>query len=91
MRGWWSSHRGYTKWSRLKLDLRDARRRRINALRSNSTWHYVFLSEELFYSWRDRGGSMADLLAIRARYETLFLICTFGAVGSAEDGLSGPG
>lgn len=52
---------------------------RINALpaeyRSNSTWHYVLLTEELFYSWRDRGGSVADLLAyakLRPKTDRLF-------------------
>ena len=40
---------------------------RINALpaesRSGAEWHYVLLGEETFYNWRDKGGSIADLLA----------------------------
>ena len=40
---------------------------RINALapeqRSNADWHYVLLGEETFYNWRDKGGSVAELLA----------------------------
>ena len=40
---------------------------RINALaaehRSEVEWHYVLLGEDNFYGWRDKGGSMADLLA----------------------------
>jgi type III restriction enzyme len=40
---------------------------RINALapehRSGLEWHYVLLGEESFYGWRDKGGSIADLLA----------------------------
>jgi len=40
---------------------------RINALapeqRSNAEWHYVLLGEDAFYGWRDKGGSIADLLA----------------------------
>lgn len=40
---------------------------RINAItpeqRSNAEWHYVLLGEEAFYGWRDKGGSVADLLA----------------------------
>lgn len=40
---------------------------RINALasehRSEAEWHYVLLGEETFYNWRDKGGSIADLLA----------------------------
>ncbi|MHC2253161.1 type III restriction enzyme [Bradyrhizobium embrapense] len=40
---------------------------RINALpadqRSGKTWHYVLLGEETFYGWRDKGGSVGDLLA----------------------------
>ena len=40
---------------------------RINGLppeqRSGKTWHYVLLGEESFYGWRDKGGSIADLLA----------------------------
>ena len=40
---------------------------RINALaaeeRSDAEWHYVLLGEDTFYGWRDKGGSMADLLA----------------------------
>lgn len=40
---------------------------RINALaseeRSDAEWHYVLLGEDTFYGWRDKGGSMSDLLA----------------------------
>jgi type III restriction enzyme len=40
---------------------------RINGLaaehRSDATWHYVLLGESTFYSWRDKGGSIAELLA----------------------------
>lgn len=40
---------------------------RINALapehRSDAEWHYVLLGEDAFYGWRDKGGSVADLLA----------------------------
>jgi len=40
---------------------------RINSLdpehRNDAEWHYVLLGEETFYSWRDKGGSIADLLA----------------------------
>jgi type III restriction enzyme len=40
---------------------------RINGLapehRSGVEWHYVLLGEETFYGWRDKGGSIADLLA----------------------------
>jgi type III restriction enzyme len=40
---------------------------RINGLppeqRSGKTWHYVLLGEDTFYGWRDKGGSVADLLA----------------------------
>lgn len=40
---------------------------RINALppeqRSDSEWHYVLLGEDTFYGWRNKGGSIADLLA----------------------------
>jgi type III restriction enzyme len=40
---------------------------RINGLpadkRSGKTWHYVLLGEDTFYNWRDKGGSIADLLA----------------------------
>ncbi|WP_395773278.1 DEAD/DEAH box helicase [Agrobacterium pusense] len=40
---------------------------RINALppeqRSDSDWHYVLLGEDTFYGWRDKGGSIGDLLA----------------------------
>ena len=40
---------------------------RINAIapeqRSNAEWHYVLLGEDAFYGWRDKGGSVADLLA----------------------------
>ncbi len=40
---------------------------RINGLpaeqRSGCDWHYVLLGEETFYSWRDKGGSVGDLLA----------------------------
>lgn len=39
---------------------------RINGLapeqRSGAEWHYVLLGETVFYSWRDKGGSVADLL-----------------------------
>ncbi|MEY9435965.1 DEAD/DEAH box helicase [Bradyrhizobium elkanii] len=39
---------------------------RINALapehRSEAEWHYVLLGEETFYGWRDKGGSVADLM-----------------------------
>lgn len=40
---------------------------RINSLpadeRSDAEWHYVLLGENTFYGWRDKGGSVADLLA----------------------------
>lgn len=40
---------------------------RINALsvehRGGKTWHYVLLGEDTFYNWRDKGGSVSDLLA----------------------------
>lgn len=40
---------------------------RINALppehRGEAEWHYVLLGEDTFYGWRDKGGSVADLLA----------------------------
>jgi hypothetical protein len=40
---------------------------RINGLpaaqRSGSEWHYVLLGESTFYGWRDKSGSVADLLA----------------------------
>lgn len=40
---------------------------RINGLsadeRSDAEWHYVLLGEDTFYGWRDKGGSVADLLA----------------------------
>ena len=40
---------------------------RINALptehRGDAEWHYVLLGEDTFYGWRDKGGSVADLLA----------------------------
>jgi type III restriction enzyme len=40
---------------------------RINALapehRSGADWHYVLLGEQTFYGWRDKGGSVADLMA----------------------------
>lgn len=40
---------------------------RINAIapeqRSDAEWHYVLLGEDSFYGWRDKGGSVADLLA----------------------------
>lgn len=40
---------------------------RINSLaaehRHGADWHYVLLGEETFYGWRDKGGSIADLLA----------------------------
>ncbi len=40
---------------------------RINALppekRSGTTWHYVLLGQDAFYGWRDKGGSIAELLA----------------------------
>jgi len=39
---------------------------RINELepehRSGAEWHYVLLGEDGFYNWRDKGGSIADLL-----------------------------
>lgn len=40
---------------------------RINALptdkRSGLSWHYVLLGEDTFYRWRDKGGSIAELLS----------------------------
>ena len=40
---------------------------RINGLavghRNGSEWHYVLLGEDAFYGWRDKGGSVGDLLA----------------------------
>jgi type III restriction enzyme len=40
---------------------------RINALptdqRSGLTWHYVLLGEDTFYGWRNKGGSIAELLS----------------------------
>lgn len=40
---------------------------RINALpadaRSDMSWHYVLLGQDTFYGWRDKGGSIADLLS----------------------------
>ena len=40
---------------------------RINSLdpehRNDAEWHYVLLGEETFYGWRDKGGSVAELLA----------------------------
>ena len=40
---------------------------RINGLapehRGDAEWHYVLLGEATFYSWRDKGGSIAELLA----------------------------
>ncbi|MBU2341845.1 MAG: DEAD/DEAH box helicase family protein [Alphaproteobacteria bacterium] len=40
---------------------------RINGLapehRQDAEWHYVLLGEETFYNWRDKGGSVAELLA----------------------------
>jgi len=40
---------------------------RINALsaeqRSEHPWHYVLLGEDAFYNWRDKGGSVGELLA----------------------------
>jgi type III restriction enzyme len=40
---------------------------RINGLatehRSKSEWHYVLLGEDAFYGWREKGGSMGDLLS----------------------------
>lgn len=40
---------------------------RINGLapkhRSSCEWHYVLLGEDTFYGWRDKGGSVGDLLA----------------------------
>ena len=40
---------------------------RINALapesRSGLEWHYALLGEDIFYNWRDKGGSIADLVA----------------------------
>lgn len=39
---------------------------RINSLpaeqRSGCDWHYVLLGEETFYGWRDRGGSVGEVL-----------------------------
>jgi type III restriction enzyme len=31
--------------------------------RSNFEWFYVLLSEDAFYGWRDKGGSIAELMA----------------------------
>jgi type III restriction enzyme len=40
---------------------------RINGLaaehRDGSQWHYVLLGEDVFYGWRDKGGSVGDLLS----------------------------
>ena len=40
---------------------------RINALeakhRSDLSWHYVLLGEKTFYDWRDKGGSIGELLS----------------------------
>ena len=40
---------------------------RINGLppeaRGGAEWHYVLLGEATFYGWRDKGGSIAELLA----------------------------
>ncbi|MGU3282267.1 DEAD/DEAH box helicase [Methylobacterium mesophilicum] len=40
---------------------------RINGLaaeqRGNAEWHYVLLGEERFYDWKDKGGSMVELLS----------------------------
>ena len=40
---------------------------RINGLapehRHDAEWHYVLLGEATFYGWRDKGGSVAELLA----------------------------
>lgn len=40
---------------------------RINQLepdqRGGAEWHYVLLGEEAFYNWREKGGSIGDLLA----------------------------
>ncbi len=40
---------------------------RINGLaaenRSAAEWHYVLLGEDTFYNWRDKGGSMAELMS----------------------------
>lgn len=40
---------------------------RINGLaaehRSDREWHYVLLGEDAFYGWRDKGGSVGELLA----------------------------
>lgn len=39
---------------------------KINTLtpeqRSNTEWHYVLLSEDVFYEWRDKGASIRDML-----------------------------
>ena len=31
-------------------------------LRGGVEWHYVLLGEDMFYNWRDKGASMADML-----------------------------
>ncbi|NIE79835.1 restriction endonuclease subunit R [Asaia sp. As-1742] len=40
---------------------------RINSLaadlRNDAEWYYVLLGEDAFYGWRDKGGSIAELLA----------------------------
>jgi type III restriction enzyme len=40
---------------------------RTNALapehRSDAEWHYVLLGEQTFYGWRDKGGSVGELLS----------------------------
>lgn len=40
---------------------------RVNGLppeaRGGAEWHYVLLGEDTFYGWRDKGGSIAELLA----------------------------
>jgi type III restriction enzyme len=39
---------------------------RINALtpeqRGNAEWHYVLLGEQVFYSWREKGASIIEML-----------------------------
>lgn len=32
-------------------------------LRSEADWHYVLLGEDMFYNWRDKGASIAEMLA----------------------------
>ena len=47
--------------------VREPMRAAINGLaaesRSGAVWHYVLLGEDTFYNWRDKGGSMAELMA----------------------------